>query len=285
MSQKRQQNAANQLINSLVSPKTKTFFEKIDFLVSNWHRNTFSENGNKNLIPLDLIELIKIFASHVIIFDIYDKNFVKLKHDRNITKISHVNFKDIDWKIHIHSLVCKNSVKLNHNLKIKCNNNSNYYFEIGVCTPNYLILREKCMCIIPQNKSKYDDDIGHKNNCFDLYWCVEAYGNKIEYIRDIQNIFSLNNNYNIITHDEVKDESNHNKYKLRGRRKTMSMFASNIPKIKKNDIISVKLNGKNILFVLNNKKLYKLKIDNIDFGKEFFYYMSFYESCSYDICN
>ena len=286
MSQKRQ--LSHNKPTKLLLSKEKTFLEKIDFLVSNWHRITSSENNNVNLIPLDLIKLIEIFASYVIIFDIYDKNNVVLIHDKNITKISYINYKDYNFNIYFNSLACKNTIKGNHNLKIKMNNDTNDYFEVGVCTPNTIINKEKCMCVIPPNKSKYSHEIDHKDICFDNYWCVYAYGNKMESISDIRHIFAVCNNYNAITHDEVSNDFpsyNLNKHKLRGTRQTIDIYATNIPKLKQNDIISVKLNGKNVLFILNNKILYELKIDNINFTKEFHYYMSFYESYSYDICN
>ena len=91
---KRKPNITSQTLS--VTSTFSQLLKKIDLLTSNWRRTSSkNDKSSKNLVPLDLSNLISLFAKPVIIFDIYDKKCLRLEHQKSKTIAPQVAFEAI----------------------------------------------------------------------------------------------------------------------------------------------------------------------------------------------
>ena len=224
--------------------------KEVDLVTSPWYRT----KKNINLIPLDLVNLIKNYCKFIFL-DIYDEKYIYIIHKKNKLIIKTKEIDDINNSIIVKNLISKKPVKLNDKLNIKINCYSNYNFEIGVGTPNILQSGTKCDCNL---NSEY---VHHKNYCYDQYLYLYNYHLPVSNIRNIRSTFTFSNNHSKILYKN--DDYIMNKY-------------GNFPKIKRNDNVSVQIKNNNLLFKINNKFIYEFKIERINFSKHFHFIVYFW---------
>ena len=97
------------------------FKETVINIISNYYRNTNTEKPP--FFPSDLIPIIVSYSLNVIIFDIYNHEYINMKHNKHNTIITNKKKKHLNYlqprKYQYITLVCSNPIKKYDNIKMK----------------------------------------------------------------------------------------------------------------------------------------------------------------------
>ena len=221
--------------NSTSSSESKfvNLNKKIDLIVTYFRRKNFKYKYYKNLlISLDLIELIDIYAKHVVIFDIYNKEKIEINENQHESvlkpKFIHDYMYLFPFQTHVLS---SQKIETTHNFnltlpQIQINENDNqttFRFLVGIVSSIKTDLRSDIL-------SFYYDDPSHCKGYFLTFFYPG---------RDIRMITLDGNSQTIFSNS-----------------------LGNLQASMNNNVYIKKESCNEFNFYVNNKLVYKLKIEN-----------------------